>query len=89
MRGGEVSAVIVQVVNLFAVVGQWIAGNLSAGNAATVSEHGKKERIYAAAFLKDVEHLFGGLIHEGNRSYLNANHFFARRNGCVSHGRHG
>src|SRR6185312_11102313 len=84
----KVAAVIVQVVDLFAVVWQRVPRNLPSGDSTAVSKHGKEKRIYSAAFLKDVEDLFGPFIHERNRSYLDADHFGISGSGGIHQRRH-
>ena len=79
MRGGEVPAVKIEIVLLLAVIGQRLARNLSSGNAATVGEYRKKQRIHAAAFLKHIEDFLGSFIHKRNCSDLDADHFVRRQ----------
>ena len=64
MRRGEVAAVKIEIVFLLAVIGQRLSGNLPSGDAATVGEHGKKQRIHAGTFLEGVENFLGAFIDE-------------------------
>jgi hypothetical protein len=75
MRSGEISAVKVEIVLLLAMVGQWLARNLSSGDAATISEDREKQRIHAGTFLKHIENFLGAFIDKGNGSDLDADHF--------------
>ena len=75
MRRGEVAAVKIEIVLLLAVIGQRLAGNLSSGNAAAVGEYREKQRVHAAAFLKDVENFLGAFIDKRNCADLDADHF--------------
>ena len=83
MRRGEVSAVKIEVVLLLAVIGQRLARNLSSGDAATVGEYRKKQRIHAGAFLKHIEDFLGAFIHKRNCSHLDADHFGRRGSSVV------
>lgn len=59
------------VVLLRPMVGQRLAGNLPASNAAAISECGQHERVHAGAFLEDVENFFHAFIGERYSSNLN------------------
>ena len=78
MRGGKVAAVIIEIVLLLAVIGQRVPWNLPSGDASTVGEYRKKQRIHAGAFLKHIQHFLGAFIHKRNRSHLDADHFGGR-----------
>ena len=75
MRGGEVSAVKIEIVFLLAVIRQRLARYLPSGDAAPIGEYREKQRIHAATFLKDVKDFLGTFIHKRNRSNLDADHF--------------
>jgi hypothetical protein len=60
----------VEIVFLLAVIGQWLAGNLSSDDVAALGEHGNKQRVHADAFLKSVQDFLGAFIHERNCSHL-------------------
>src|SRR5579864_5142553 len=75
MRGREISAVKIEIVLLLAVIGQWLARNLSSGNTSTVGEYRKKQGIHAGPFLKHIEDFLGTFIHERDRSDLDADRF--------------
>ena len=87
MRGGEVPAVKIEVVFLFAVIRQGLARYLSSGDTSTVGEYCKKKRIHAGTFLKHIKNLLSAFIHKRNRSHLDADHF--GRDSSVSWSRHG
>ena len=74
MRRGEIPAMIVEVVFLLAVIGEWVSRNLPSGDTAAVGEDCKKQGVHAGAFLKDIQHLLGAFIEERNRSDLDADH---------------
>jgi len=65
---------------LLAVIGQWLAGELAAGDSAAVGERRDEESIDGAVFLKRIEHFLDALIDEGNRADLHADH--RRRVSC-------
>jgi hypothetical protein len=75
MRSGEISTVEIEIVFLFAMIGQRLARNLSSGNPATVGEDREKERIHGGTFLKHIEDLLGAFIYKRNRSHLNPDYF--------------
>ncbi len=89
MRRGEIAAMIVEIVLLLAVIGQRLPWNLPSGDASTVGEYRKKQRIHAGPFLKDVQHFLGAFIHKRNRSDLDADHFGGRGDGRMSQSWHG
>src|SRR5258708_21625028 len=64
MRGGEVPAMIIEVVLLLAMVGQRLAWNLSSGDPSTIGEYRKKQGIHAGALLKHVQNLLRAFIHK-------------------------
>src|ERR1043165_3342358 len=75
MRSGEVSAVKIEIVLLLAMIGQWLARNLSSGDAATIGENREKQCIHAGTFLKHIENFLRAFIDKGNCSDLDADHF--------------
>src|SRR3954447_5551275 len=75
MRPSEVATVKVQIVFLFAMIGQRLARNLSSGDAPAIGEYREEQGIHAGAFLKDIQHFLDTLIDEGNRADLDADHF--------------
>ena len=81
MRSGKISAVKIEIVLLLAVIGQWLARNLSSGNTSTVGEYRKKQRIHTGPFLKHIEDFLGTFIHKRDCSDLDADHF-AVAGGC-------
>ena len=82
VRRCEIPAVKIEVVFLLAVIGQRLAGNLPAGDAAAVREDGEEKRVDRASLLQSVEDLLGAFIDERNGADLNADHFFGLAGKC-------
>src|SRR5450432_3088085 len=64
-----------RIVFLLAVIGQGLAGDLAAGDAAAVGEGGDEEGVDGSVLLELVEDLFDAFIDEGYGTHLDANHF--------------
>ena len=79
MGCGVISTMKIQIVFLFPVVGQGLIGNLTAGDAASVSKSGKENGVGGATLLENIQHLLGPFIDERNRSDLDPNHFLRNR----------
>ena len=75
MRRGKISAVEIQIVFLFAVVGQRLSGNLPSRDATSIGEYSKEQGIHASALLQYIQHFLRAFIDKGDCSHLNANHF--------------
>ena len=73
---GEGAAVETGVVLLLAMIGQRLAGDLAASDAATVGEGCEEQRIDASEFLEVVENRLDAFIDERDGSYLDADHLF-------------
>src|SRR5581483_3893039 len=73
MRTREVAAVEVGVVLLFAVVRQWLSGDLPSGNAAAVAERCDQQSVYFRVLLETIEYWSDAFIRKRNRSHLNGN----------------
>ena len=69
----------IEVVFLFAVIGQRLAGNLPPGDAPAVGEDREKKRVHARPLLKNVEYFLGAFVNERNCADLNADHFRTHR----------
>src|SRR3989442_8194081 len=70
----EVATAKIVVVFLLAVIGERLATQLPAGDAATVGERGEEERVDRGHLLESVQHLVGAFVHERHGSHLNPDH---------------
>jgi len=80
MRRREVASAEGVVVLLLAVVGQRLASQLAAGDAAAIGERRQKQGVDRRQLLEAVEQLVGALIHERHGPHLDADH---RPIGCL------
>lgn len=83
MRSGVVAAMKIEIVILFAVIGQRTVPDLASGDASAIGESGKENGVHRAFFLQDIENLFGAFIHEGDRADLDADRFGGRSGFCA------
>jgi len=80
MRRGVVAAVERLLIGLLlSVIGKRLTGHLASPQPASIGEGRQKNRVHRAAFLEQVEHLLGALVHEGNRAHLDAYSLLPRR----------
>src|SRR5256885_16024071 len=70
----KVAAPKVVVVFLLAVIGERLATQLPAADAATVGKRGEEECVDPGHLLEAVQHLVGALVDERYGSYLNPDH---------------
>src|SRR2546428_9511819 len=80
----KVAATKVVVVFLLAVIGERLATQLPAADAATVGKRGEEECVDPGHLLEAVQHLVGALVDERYGSYLNPDH--RRLGGCRAAG---
>src|SRR2546427_817734 len=80
----KVAATKVVVVFLLAVIGERLATQLPAADAATVGKRGEEECVDPGHLLEAVQHLVGAFVHERHGSYLNPDH--RRLGGCRAAG---
>src|SRR2546428_6945666 len=81
-RKGAATKVVV--VFLLAVIGERLATQLPAADAATVGKRGEEECVDPGHLLEAVQHLVGALVDERYGSYLNPDN--RRLGGCLSAG---
>src|SRR5713101_2153759 len=76
---GEVAAMVVGVIFLLAVIGEWLSRNLPSGDAASITVGGEKQRIDSNFVLEAVEHLRNTFVYKRDRAHLDADHSAAAR----------
>src|SRR6202043_2864189 len=66
----KIPAVKFSIVFLLAMIRYWLAGNLSAGNAAAIAETRDKQGVNVAIPLKAIQNWLNTFIDKGCRSHL-------------------
>src|SRR6266851_8045047 len=70
---GKIAAVKFSIVFLLAMIRQWLAGNLPAGNAAAITETRDKQGADVGISLKAIQNWLNAFVDKGYGSHLDAN----------------